>query len=130
MVLIIENKFVQVRRARDACILLAGQKPYRYTLLLFCLCPLVRYLSHLSISYLLFNHVYIPHIYYVREFPLEWMTRHLEKSNFDVLHTATFSILHSEDSISRQVKVAELKLDYMADSSLRGGMQSYLDGLK
>ena len=58
------------------------------------------------------------------------MVRHLKKSNFDVLHSGTFSILHSEDSITRQVRVAELKLDYMADASLRGGMQSYLDGLK
>lgn len=83
----------EVRRARDSCILLAGQKPYR-------------------------------------EFPLEWMTRHLEKSNFDVLNTATYSILHSEDSITRQLRVAELKLDYFLDSSLRNGMQSYLDGLR
>jgi hypothetical protein len=58
------------------------------------------------------------------------MTRHLEKSNFDVLHTATFSILHSEDSITRQLRVAELKLDYFSDSNLRSGMQSYLDGLR
>ena len=65
-----------------------------------------------------------------REFPLEWMTRHLEKSNFDVLHTATFSILHSEESINRQLRVAELKLEYMADATLRSGMQSYLDALR
>mmetsp|Transcript_28683 Transcript_28683/g.48398 ORF Transcript_28683/g.48398 Transcript_28683/m.48398 type:complete len:300 (+) Transcript_28683:16-915(+) len=83
----------EVRRARDSCILLAGQKPYR-------------------------------------EFPLEWMTRHLEKSNFDVLNTATYSILHSEDSITRQLRVAELKLDFFLDSNLRSGMQRYLDGLR
>ena len=65
-----------------------------------------------------------------REFPLEWMTRHLEKSNFQVLHNGSFSILHSEDSIYRQIRVAELKLDYMLDSTLREGMQSYLNGLK
>ena len=58
------------------------------------------------------------------------MTRHLEKSNFDVMNSATFSILHSEDSLNRQVRVAELKLDYMSDASLRNGMQTYLNGLR
>jgi len=83
----------EVRRARDACILLAGQKPYR-------------------------------------EFPLEWMTRHLEKSNFEILHSANYTILHSEESITRQLRVGEQKLDLMADAGLRAGMQSYLNGLR
>ena len=37
------------------------------------------------------------------EFPLDWMTRHLEKSGFRIEHSKSFSILHTEDSILRQV---------------------------
>lgn len=79
----------EVRRARDACILLAGHRPYR-------------------------------------EFPLDWMTRHLTKSRLRVLHSKSYAILHNEDTILRQVRVAQSKLQYLTDAGLRHGMEVYL----
>ena len=82
----------ELRKARDACILLGGHRPYR-------------------------------------EYPLEWMTRHLKKSNFKVLKTKNFTILHSEESALRQLKVAQSKLSLMQHIPLRTGMENYLQDL-
>lgn len=81
----------EVRRARDACILLANHRPYR-------------------------------------EYPLEWMKRHLTQSGFKVLHTKNFTILHSEESIMRQIRVASSKLPLMPPSA-KYGMDAYLKDL-
>jgi hypothetical protein len=83
----------EIRRARDACILLAGHRPYR-------------------------------------EFPLHWMTRHLSQAGMKVLDSHNFTILHSENSAIRQVKVARNKLDFMEDQALRQGMDQYLTDLE
>ena len=82
----------ELRKARDACILLAGHRPYR-------------------------------------EFPLEWIIRHLQKSKVKVLKTKNFTILHSEESAIRQLKVAQSKLSLMPHNPLRNGMESYLNDL-
>jgi len=81
----------EVRRARDACILMANHRPYR-------------------------------------EYPISWMVRHLEKSGFKVLHTKKCTILHSEESIMRQVRVASSKLELMP-AEMSGGMTAYLADL-
>ena len=78
----------EVRRARDACILLANHRPYR-------------------------------------EYPLEWMKRHLTNSGFKVMHTKKFTILHTEDSIMRQLRVASSKLSLMPTAA-QYGMDAYL----
>eukprot|EP00981_Chlorochromonas_danica_P006462 scaffold1401_cov180-Ochromonas_danica.AAC.12 len=83
------NVISEIRRARDACILLAGHRPYR-------------------------------------EFPLSWMTRHLGNAGLKVIETRNFTILHSEDSAVRQIRVARSKLDFMEHSLLRQGMDHYL----
>lgn len=83
------NVVVEVRRVRDACILLAGHRPYR-------------------------------------EFPLSWMTRHLSKAKFKTLKTKKFTILHSEESILRQIRVGYSKLALMPKTSIRHGMEQYL----
>lgn len=83
----------EVRRARDACILLAGHRPYR-------------------------------------EFPLSWVKRHLEQSHFTVLKSKNFTIMHSEDSVRRQIRVAQTKLTLMpGPPPLRAGMELYLSDL-
>ncbi len=63
---------------------------------------------------------------YYREFPLEWMIRHLKRSHFNILHSKSYTILHNEDTILRQVRVAQSKLQYISDSNLRNGMEVYL----
>ena len=65
-----------------------------------------------------------------REFPLTWMQRHLERSNYRITNTKNFSILHSEESILRQIKVGQSKLDLIPNSSLRSGLQTYLTDLR
>jgi hypothetical protein len=79
----------EVRRVRDACILLAGHRPYR-------------------------------------EYPSEWVIRHLEASGLRVFKSKIFTILHSEESILRQLHVARSKLDLMPNVALRTAMDSYL----
>lgn len=81
-----------VRRARDACILLAGHRPYR-------------------------------------EFPLTWTNRHLEQANFSILNSKSFTIMHSQESIIRQIKVGRNKI-YLMHADLRSGMERYLDDLE
>ncbi|KAJ1401666.1 hypothetical protein B484DRAFT_437766, partial [Ochromonadaceae sp. CCMP2298] len=51
-----------------------------------------------------------------REFPLDWMRRHLETSRFSIVGSKNFTILHSTESIVRQVKVAQSKLSLIANA--------------
>lgn len=63
-----------------------------------------------------------------REFPLEWIVRHLERAGFHVVRSKSFTILHSTDSMTRQLKVAQSKLPLMP-SEVRLGMEVYLNEL-
>ena len=65
----------------------------------------------------------------IREYPIEWITRHLEKSGMRVIHTKSYSILHSEESLLRQIKVAEQKLPLMSEE-LRNSMKREIDVVK
>jgi hypothetical protein len=83
----------EVRRVRDACILMAGHRPYR-------------------------------------EYPSEWVIRHLEGEGLRVFKSKIFTILHSEDSLLRQLRVARSKLELMPQASLRMAMDSYLTDIE
>lgn len=83
----------EVRRVRDACILLAGHRPYR-------------------------------------EYPSEWIIRHMEAQGLKVFKSKIFTILHSEDSTLRQLRVARSKLDLMNNIALRTAMDSYLTDIE
>lgn len=54
------------------------------------------------------------------------MIRHLESADFKILTSKSFAILHSEESILRQLRVARSKLDLMPNPALRQGMDAYL----
>lgn len=82
----------EVRRARDAAILLAGHRCYR-------------------------------------EYPVEWITRHLASSGLSVVSTQRFPILYSFESIIRQINVGRSKLSYMPENA-RGGMKVMFDELE
>ena len=60
-----------------------------------------------------------------REFPLDWMNRHLDRANFEVVNTKSFTILHSEESILRQLRVGQSKLPLFPNDELRRGMEAY-----
>jgi hypothetical protein len=50
--------------------------------------------------------------------------------NVVITCTKTFTILHSEDSINRQIRVAQSKLDLFPNDLLRDGMKAYIDDLR
>ncbi|KAG5186036.1 hypothetical protein JKP88DRAFT_185189 [Tribonema minus] len=83
------NIVTEVARLRDACILLAGHRPYR-------------------------------------EFPLDWVERHLKKAGFAVTLSRRMPILHSEGSIRRQLDVASRKLPYFEDRDLAAAMERHI----
>ena len=57
------------------------------------------------------------------------MKRHLEQSNFKVLKTKNFTILHSEESVMRQIRVASSKIPLMP-YAVRAGTEQYLSALQ
>lgn len=65
-----------------------------------------------------------------REFPLDWMNRHLSKAEFKVIGSKNFTILHSGESASRQIKVARSKLSLIRSKELQSGMEKYLVDLQ
>lgn len=54
----------------------------------------------------------------------------MEAAQFHVIDTKKFTILHSEESALRQVRVARSKLDFMKNTHLRAGMEKYLSDLE
>ena len=69
-----------------------------------------------------------------REFPLTWMTRHIEKAGLRVINQRNLTILHSENSIIRQLNVARSKLPLIAQQPggqiLKSGMEDYLNNVE
>lgn len=64
------------------------------------------------------------------EFPLDWMRRHLTNAQFSVTGSKNFTILHSEDSAVRQIRVGQSKLSLMENADLRSGMEKYMVDLE
>lgn len=58
------------------------------------------------------------------------MRRHLVTAQFSLLGTKNFTILHSEDSAVRQIKVGQSKLGLIKNLDMRTGMESYLSDLE
>lgn len=54
----------------------------------------------------------------------------MEAADLTVTNISNFTILHSEDSALRQVRVARSKLDLIRDANLRRGMDQYLADLE
>jgi hypothetical protein len=58
------------------------------------------------------------------------MKRHIEAAGMIVTNTSNFTIMHTEHSAMRQVRVAKSKLDIIKDANLRRGMDEYLQDLE
>lgn len=112
----------EVRRARDSCILLAGHRPYRCSgrvsrpTQYHCLPHSVRPCVSVYVC--------------VREFPLTWVKRHMERAGFAVVGSKNFTILHSEASIVRQVRVGQSKLSLVPYGPLKQGLEKYMNDLE
>jgi hypothetical protein len=63
-----------------------------------------------------------------REYPVEWIHRSLVASGLQVTQTKQFTILHSEDSTLRQIRVSQSKLP-LIPAPLQSGMEIYLKDL-
>lgn len=61
---------------------------------------------------------------------MSWMKRHIEAAGMIVMNTSNFTIMHTEHSAMRQVRVAKSKLDIIKDANLRRGMDEYLQDLE
>jgi hypothetical protein len=58
------------------------------------------------------------------------MRRHLTIAQFSIQGTKNFTILHSEESAVRQIRVGSSKLSLMDNTDLRRGMEKYLADLE
>ena len=65
-----------------------------------------------------------------REFPLTWVKRHMERAGFAVMASKNFTILHSEASIVRQVRVGQSKLSLVPYGPLKAGLEKYMNDLE
>lgn len=90
-----EKVVVDVARARDACILLAGHRPYR-------------------------------------EFPADWIIRHLKKSGFRLVGDGTwksYGVVWKHATAKKQIDVARRKLPLFDDRDVAKAMAAKLDAL-
>ena len=60
---------------------------------------------------------------------MDWITRHMEQEGLKIIKTKSFNILHTVESASRQIRVAQTKLNLMSSSALKAGMTTYLEEL-
>lgn len=58
------------------------------------------------------------------------MKRHLNNAGLRTVQSKNFTILHSEESAVRQIKVSQSKLPLISNPSLRAGMEAYLTDLE
>ena len=65
-----------------------------------------------------------------REYPLDWVLRHLERAGFDVQEARSFPIIYRERFINGQLDVCERKLPFFADRALAAAMQQTIAELR
>ncbi|KAH9116905.1 hypothetical protein LEN26_007640 [Aphanomyces euteiches] len=87
-----EKLVLEMQLVRDACILLAGHRPYR-------------------------------------EFPLDWILRHLSHAGFNVVSHASFPNRYTTSMIKRQIAVGRNKLPLFLDKNVANSMEAYLSEL-
>ncbi len=83
----------EIGRLRDACLLLAGDRPYR-------------------------------------EYPLDWVLRHLEGAGFKPMEVQRFPIRYGEKFINSQLDLCTQSLDRLRDRSLAVAFQRHVASLR
>src|SRR5690606_6664644 len=78
---------------RDACLLLAGERPYR-------------------------------------EYPMDWMLRHLKQAGFRVLDAQRYGIRYGERFINSQLDMCDQRLARLRDRSLAVVMSAHVAQLR
>ena len=83
----------EIGRLRDACLLLAGERPYR-------------------------------------EYPMDWMLRHLHAAGFQVLEAKRYAIRYGERFINSQLNMCDQRLARLRDRSLAIAMSGHVAQLR
>lgn len=65
-----------------------------------------------------------------REYPVEWIERHLEKAGLKVVKSSKFPILYSHSAIVRQLNVARSKLKLFPSKALAKEMEEAINALE
>lgn len=65
-----------------------------------------------------------------REYPLDWVCRHLERAGFTVEEAISFPIVYRERFINGQLDVCERKLPHFADRALAAAMERTIAELR
>lgn len=65
-----------------------------------------------------------------REYPSEWIERHLETAGLKVVETSKFPIMYSHTTIVRQLNVARSKLPLFSSKGLAAEMGKQIDALE
>jgi hypothetical protein len=62
-----------------------------------------------------------------REFPLEWVLRHIESAGFAIDEARVFPIRYGERFVSEQLGVCRKKLPWIADRKLASALEQHID---
>jgi len=65
-----------------------------------------------------------------REYPYEWIERHIKLAGLRVVDTAKFPILYSHSAIVRQLNVARSKLRFFSNKALADEMAKEITALE
>jgi hypothetical protein len=65
-----------------------------------------------------------------REYPMDWIIRHLELSGLDVSETRTYPIRYDHGTMVRQINVGRSKLKFFETKGMAREMGHVLDGLE
>ena len=65
-----------------------------------------------------------------REYPFDWIERHLKLAGLKVVDTAKFPILYSQSAIKRQLNVARSKLRFFSSQALADEMAKEISALE
>ncbi len=65
-----------------------------------------------------------------REYPLAWITRHLERAGFEITDALSFPIVYGPRFLNGQLDVCKRKLPYFQDASLAQEMTRVIEELR
>jgi len=65
-----------------------------------------------------------------REYPVDWIERHMEKAGLKIVNSSQFPIMYSHASILRQLNVARSKLPLFSSKTLAKEMGEEIDALE
>ncbi|KAL7473723.1 hypothetical protein ACHAXS_014290 [Conticribra weissflogii] len=65
-----------------------------------------------------------------REFPLDWILRHVKRAGLTVVETRTYPIRYDHATMVRQINVARSKLRWFPSEGMAEEMRKVLDGLE